>query len=77
MVVADDFLSPAFALALALGPALDELLEELLTTVSCPEISENNNKEQVCSEPISMTVHVRDTVVAWMNTYTAGKCGKE
>ena len=34
MVVADDFLSPAFALALALGPALDELLEELLTTVS-------------------------------------------
>jgi hypothetical protein len=43
MVVADDFVSPALALVLALGPALDALLE-LLATVSCPEISENKNK---------------------------------
>ena len=40
MVVADDFLLPALALALALGPARDALLE-LLATVSCPEISKN------------------------------------
>jgi hypothetical protein len=59
MVVADDFLFPVLALALALGPALDELLE-LLATVSCPEISENKNKERVCGELISMTMHGRD-----------------
>jgi hypothetical protein len=40
--LADDFLLPALALALALGPAPDALLE-LLATVSCPEISENEN----------------------------------
>jgi hypothetical protein len=49
---------------LALGPALealDELLEALLATVICPEISENKNKERVCGgEPISWTVHGRD-----------------
>jgi hypothetical protein len=60
MVVADDFLLHALALALARGPAPDALLEELLATVSCPEISENKNKERVCGEPISMTVHGRD-----------------
>ena len=42
--VADDVFLPELALALALGPALDTLLEELLATVSCPEISENKNK---------------------------------
>jgi hypothetical protein len=58
---ADDCLFPALALALALGPALDVLLE-LLATVSCPEISENKNKEWVCGhgEPISMTAHGQD-----------------
>jgi hypothetical protein len=40
----------------AFGPAPDALLE-LLATVSCPEISENKNKEWVCGEPISVTVH--------------------
>jgi hypothetical protein len=58
MVVADDFLSPVLELELALGLAPDALLEVLLATVSCPEISEN--KERVCGEPISMTVHGRD-----------------
>jgi hypothetical protein len=43
MVVADDFLLPVLALALALGPAPDALLE-LLATVSCPEISENEKR---------------------------------
>ena len=41
MLVADDLLAPL----LALGPAV-ELPEELLLTVSCPEISENKNKER-------------------------------
>jgi hypothetical protein len=59
MVVADDFLLLVLALALALGAAPDALLE-LLATVSCPEISENMNKERVCGEPISMTVYGRD-----------------
>jgi len=45
---------------------------ESLATESCPEISENNNKERVCGEPISMTV-AKTKVVAWMNTYTAGR----
>ena len=58
MVVADDFLLPVLALALALGTAPDELLE-LLATVSCPEISENKNKNRVFGEPISI-VHGRD-----------------
>ena len=59
MVVADDLL-PALALELALGPALDALLEVLLATVSCPEISANKNKGRVCGKPISMTVHGRE-----------------
>jgi len=59
MLVADDCLLAALALVLALGPALDPLLE-LLATVSCPEISENKNKERTCGEPISMTAHGRD-----------------
>ena len=54
MVVADDFLLPELALALALGPAPDVLLEALLATVICPEISENKNEEQVCGEPVFM-----------------------
>ena len=60
MVAADDFLLPVLALALALGPALEALLEELLATVICPEISENKNEEQVCGEPVSMIKHGRD-----------------
>jgi len=64
MVVADEFLLPALALALALGLAiglaLDALPEELLTTVSCPEISEHKNKKRECGELISMRVHGRD-----------------
>jgi len=62
MVVPDDFLLPAFALALELGVdlvELDELLE-LLATVSCPEISENKNKDRVCDKPIFMTPHGHD-----------------
>jgi hypothetical protein len=47
MVVADDFSLLVLALAQALGPAPDPLLE-LLATVSCREISENMNKERVC-----------------------------
>ena len=35
MVLADDFLSSALALALALGPVSDALLKELLAAVSC------------------------------------------
>jgi hypothetical protein len=58
--VADDFLSPVLELELGLGLAPDALPEELLATVSCPEISENENKERVCGEPISTTVHGRD-----------------
>jgi hypothetical protein len=60
MVVADDFLLPVLALELALGLVPDALPEELPATVSCPEISENENKERVCGEPISMTVHGRN-----------------
>jgi hypothetical protein len=60
MVAADDFLLPELALALALGLVPDALLEALLATVICPEISENKNEEQVCGEPVSMTVHGRD-----------------
>jgi hypothetical protein len=56
IIVADDCLLPA----LGLGP--DALLEELLATVSCPEISDNESKEWVCGEPISMAVS---------NTYTS------
>jgi len=44
MLVADDLL-PELAPLLALGPAL-ALPEELLLTVSCPEISEKKNKER-------------------------------
>jgi hypothetical protein len=60
MVVADDFLLPVLELELALGLEPDALLEVLLETVSCPEISENKNKEPICGELISMTVCGRD-----------------
>jgi hypothetical protein len=50
MIAADDFLLPAFALELPLALGSDALLEELLAIVSCPEISENKNKEPVCGE---------------------------
>jgi len=56
MVVADNFLLLVLVLALALRTVLDKLLE-ILATVSCPEISENKNKEWVCDETISMTVY--------------------
>jgi hypothetical protein len=66
---------------LALGPALealDELLEALLATVICPEISENKNKERVCGgEPISMTVHGRDQGGGLDEYLHCWKVGKE
>jgi hypothetical protein len=55
MVLGGDFLLPALAPALG---TLDELLGELL--ISCPEISENKDKEWACGEPVSITVHSRD-----------------
>jgi hypothetical protein len=76
LMVADDFLLPALALALAPGPAPDALLE-LLATVSCPEISENKNKEWACGEPISMTVHGRDYVGGLDEHLHCWKVGKE
>jgi hypothetical protein len=51
MVAADDFLLPELALALALGPADALLLEELLATVICPEISDNKNGYVVSPSP--------------------------
>ena len=60
MILADDVLLPALALllplALGLGALLLLLLEVLVATVICPEISENKNRERVYGEPISMTV---------------------
>ena len=55
-VVADDFLLPE--LVPELGPAPAALLE-LPAAVTCPDISENKNKERACGEPISMTAHGR------------------
>jgi hypothetical protein len=60
MVVPDDFLLPALALALERGLELDELLLELPATVSCPEMSENKNKQRACDKPIFMTARGHD-----------------